>query len=202
MQSREKRKLEDSTEVGETNEDEGNAPPSPKHRRVLGPSLPPSQGDAPSGGASLAGSDSEEDDFGPSLPPSNDRPVATVDPANDAPAMPQSPRPDVKETRRDQWMLHPPEQSDWATKIDPTKLRNRKFQTGKSARTTGAPQQVDAAWVESPEERMRRLQDEVMGVAASPAKSAKQPHTDGASSSATKSMEEKIRNYKVTSSYR
>lgn len=172
MQSREKRKLSDSTEVREQND--------PKHRRVIGPSFPE------------ASSDSDEDDFGPSLPPSNDRPAHHAD---DPPPMLQSPRPEIKETRRDRWMLQPPEQSDWATKIDPTKLRSRKFQTGKSARTP-APKQVDAAWVETPEERMKRLQDEVMGITASSAEHAKQQHiTNNSASRATKSAEEKIKRH-------
>ncbi|KAJ5808936.1 hypothetical protein N7474_010205 [Penicillium riverlandense] len=156
--------------------------PSPK-RRVLGPSLPP-----PSRSSTGSASDSDsDDDFGPSLPP----------PEGDLAPVEQHHQPDSstvetgqkKTEQRDQWMLHPPEKSDWAAKIDPTQLRNRKFQTGRSARS-GGPQAVDASWVENPEERMKRLQNEVMGVAAAPAD--RQP----APSKTSQSMEEKIKKYK------
>ena len=64
-------------------------------------------------------------------------------------------------------MLHPPTSDTWAQKVDPTKLKNRKFATGKAAK---APAErgggVSAIWTETPEEKRRRLEDEVMGVVA------------------------------------
>lgn len=100
-------------------------------------------------------------------------------------------------------MLNPPEQSDWASKIDPTQLRNRKFQTGKSARSGGggASKNLDAAWVETPEEKLRRLEDAVMGVGA--------PSSGGSGGGSAQSsgktnvekdraMEEKIKKYNVS----
>ncbi|KAJ5602173.1 hypothetical protein N7510_011707 [Penicillium lagena] len=158
--------------------------PSPK-RRVLGPSLPPPSRSS-NGSASDSDSDSD-DDFGPGLPP----PEGDLAPVEKHyQPDPSTVEPDQKKTeQRDQWMLHPPEKSDWATKIDPTQLRNRKFQTGRSARS-GGPQAVDASWTENPEERMKRLQNEVMGVAAVPA------DRQSAPSKASQSMEEKINKYK------
>jgi len=58
-------------------------------------------------------------------------------------------------------MLVPPSNSDWSSRVDPTKLKNRKFQSGKGARAPGAGD--SAVWTETPEEKRRRLEDEVMG---------------------------------------
>jgi hypothetical protein len=146
-------------------------------RRVIGPSFP-----SASASASDSDSDSDSDDgFGPAPPP----------PSGAAP-MPVPETPEVveaKESQRDQWMTEPPSQSDWATKIDPTQLRNRKFNSGKSAT---APKKMDASWVETPEERMKRLQDAVMGVGSS-----EQTGKQSAASN-TKLMEDKIKKYRVS----
>ncbi|KAI4171923.1 MAG: hypothetical protein LQ348_006845 [Seirophora lacunosa] len=63
-------------------------------------------------------------------------------------------------------MLVPPKPEDWSARLDPTKLRNRKFNTGKGAKAPparGAGKGGDV-WTETPEEKRRRLEDEVMGV--------------------------------------
>lgn len=172
----EKRKLDSP-------EDSPNPGPSnlPDKRRVIGPALPPQSGDS-----TPSGSDSE-DDFGPSLPPADG---VAVEPVNNYKS--SVPSSDLEESQRDQWMLQPPAQTDWATKIDPTHLRSRKFQTGKSAKSI--PSKTDASWVESPEDRIRRLQDEVMGVAATP--NARQDTSSAADGA--KSMEKKILKYRVS----
>ncbi|CAI7645505.1 unnamed protein product [Penicillium pancosmium] len=170
----------------------------PPKRRVLGPSLPPptdptsnSNSDAASG----SDSDDSDDDFGPSLPPPAGQSIAPSVPStslaqSNAPA--KEPKP---ETQRDDWMLHPPENSDWASKIDPTQLRNRKFQTGKSARSaTAGSKGLDAAWVETPEEKLRRLEDQVMGVGA-PSSGTTQPSASNPNAAKDKEMEEKIKKY-------
>ncbi|EPS29558.1 hypothetical protein PDE_04508 [Penicillium oxalicum 114-2] len=189
MDPSEKRKLDGEAAQGE---------PLTK-KRVIGPAMPPPQASDPRDEkvgepASPSGSDSDsdsDDDFGPGLPPS----LGGAQPVPAAPVPTSSHGTDVqkKENQRDEWMLQPPSSSDWASKIDPTQLRNRKFQTGKSARAPGS-KQVDAAWVETPEERMRRLQDQVMGVGAAPNRS------DQRSASTTdvaraKEMEERIKKY-------
>lgn len=77
--------------------------------------------------------------------------------------------------KRDEWMIVPPKSEDWSTKVDPTKIKNRKFQTGKGAK---APQKAGAdntLWTETPDEKRQRLEDEVMGV--------KKPATQGPASS-------------------
>jgi hypothetical protein len=191
-----KRKLSDDPSEGQTL-------PSPK-RRILGPSLPPPTENTPADSASnsdaASGSDSDDsdDDFGPSLPPPAGQSMApTAIPASSA----HSNTPDKEqkpETQRDDWMLHPPENSDWASKIDPTQLRNRKFQTGKSARSaTAGSKGLDAAWVETPEEKLRRLEDQVMGVGA-PSSGPTQSLAGNFNAAKDKEMEEKIKKYNVS----
>jgi hypothetical protein len=74
-------------------------------------------------------------------------------------------REEAKKPKREEWMLVPPKGEDWSSRVDPTKLRNRKFNTGKGAK---APVQksggVSSIWTETPEEKRQRLADEVMGV--------------------------------------
>ncbi|KAJ5740981.1 hypothetical protein N7493_000853 [Penicillium malachiteum] len=168
--------------------------PGPLKKRVLGPSLPPAAQPSNSQTSSAEDSDSDsDDDFGPSLPPPdgvivNNEQISqpSTDSTNST-----LPKREQAETQRDQWMLNPPEQSDWANKIDPTQLRNRKFQTGKSARTTTS-KNVDSSWTETPEERMRRLGDEVMGIGNPSSNS--DPSAKSRSSQA-QSMEEKIKKF-------
>lgn len=175
MDSKAKRKFDD--EVDPT--------PIAKHKKVIGPSLPPPAATDPS--ISDSGSDSD-DDFGPSLPPSGPLTGSTTA-GPDAPSMARASSVTETETenQRDQWMLHPPTQSDWASKIDPTQLRNRRFNTGKSAT---ASKKMDSSWVESPEERMKRLQDAVMGVGTSTAQSGE--HADN-----TELKKARIKQYNV-----
>jgi hypothetical protein len=66
-----------------------------------------------------------------------------------------------KKAQRDDWMTMPPTQDDLAARMDPTKMRARKFNTGKSAGGGGG---MSSAWTETPEEKLKRLQDEAMGI--------------------------------------
>ncbi|CAG7930592.1 unnamed protein product [Penicillium olsonii] len=188
----------DSTEKRKFDED-AHGSSAPKQRKVIGPSLPPgptppdteitgvpTPPDADAHGDTSSNSD---DDFGPSLPPSNLLAGSTqcapgVSSAMKAPEVTEK----EPENQRDQWMLQPPSQSDWASKIDPTQLRNRKFNTGKSAH---APKKMDSSWVEAPEERMKRLQDAVMGVGTSTDQHRDQP-------SNAKAKEDQIKRYNVS----
>ncbi|KAJ5714317.1 uncharacterized protein N7483_011498 [Penicillium malachiteum] len=169
--------------------------PGPLKKRVLGPSLPPAAQPSDSKTSSAEDSDSDsDDDFGPSLPPPNGVAVK-----NEQPLQPSTnstvPKSEQAETQRDQWMLNPPEQSDWANKIDPTQLRNRKFQTGKSARTTTS-KNVDSSWTETPEERMRRIGDQVMGI-GNPSNNSNPPSQSRSSQAQAQaqSMGEKIKKF-------
>ncbi|KAJ5112090.1 hypothetical protein N7532_000135 [Penicillium argentinense] len=177
-------------------DDEGQPPPSPK-RRVIGPSLPSAESREASGSCSGSDdSDDSDDDFGPSLPPPDGAGAPAVpESAQTENPGPESAKGEKAESRRDQWMLQPPEHSDWASKIDPTQLRNRKFQTGKTARAaTASSKTVDASWVETPEERIRRLEDEVMGVGA-PSGGAPQSKSEKKNTTKDRSMEEKIKKF-------
>ena len=57
----------------------------------------------------------------------------------------------------------PPTQDDLAARMDPTKMRARKFNSGKSAASSGG---MSSAWTETPEQKLKRLQDEAMGISA------------------------------------
>jgi hypothetical protein len=60
-------------------------------------------------------------------------------------------------------MLAPPSDSDWTSRVDPTKLKNRKFASGKGAKAPAEKSGVSAIWTETPEEKRQRLEDEVLG---------------------------------------
>jgi len=60
-------------------------------------------------------------------------------------------------------MIVPPKPEDWAAKVDPTKIKNRKFQTGKRAKAPQKSGGDNTLWTETPEQKRQRLEDEVMG---------------------------------------
>jgi len=171
----------------------GPAPPPPvtsSPRRIVGPSLPPQSGSRSSSPDSNIGpappqppaplgkrppnppqdnddSESSDDDFGPSLPPAhrdyldNDtvRPPLAKSVFDTDPHFTEAP----KKAQRDEWMTLPPTQDDLAARMDPTKQRARKFNSGKSAPGSGA---MGSAWTETPEQKLKRLQNEALGIAA------------------------------------
>lgn len=59
-------------------------------------------------------------------------------------------------------MTLPPQADDLAARMDPSKLRARGFNTGKSARGASGPVET-GIWTETPEQKRKRLEDEVMG---------------------------------------
>jgi hypothetical protein len=67
--------------------------------------------------------------------------------------------------QRDSWMTMPPTQDDLAARMDPTKMRARKFNTGKSTANSGGAAGMNI-WTETPEQKLKRLQDEAMGISA------------------------------------
>jgi len=141
-----------------------------KKRRTVGPASPP----APLEERPLeppnddVDENSSDDDIGPSLPTAaasaEDEELAAQRRLARFEEHDASTRANDGKLKRDEWMIVPPKSEDWATKVDPTKLKNRKFNTGKGAK---APQKVDGEntlWTETPEQKRRRLEDEVMGV--------------------------------------
>lgn len=107
-------------------------------------------------------SSDDDDDFGPGLPPSN---AANDD---DVPHS-RSPQPELPASeakpRRDDWMTMPPEQDELAARMDPSKQRARGFNTSKGAKAPPAKGGDGSAWHEAPEQKRKRLEDEVMGIA-------------------------------------
>ncbi|PSS08740.1 hypothetical protein M430DRAFT_37500 [Amorphotheca resinae ATCC 22711] len=173
----------DELDVDDSSEDEygpslqpsrPKSPPPP--RRVLGPAPPPGPlSSMPSDPANpdadadpdSSSSSSDDDDFGPSLPPAPGS-------AAEAQLLAQRSQEETERAsaaqepskpQRDDWMLVPPSDSDWTSRVDPTKLKNRKFASGKGAK---APAErgvggISAIWTETPEQKRQRLADEVLG---------------------------------------
>lgn len=168
-----KRKRDEDDESSSS--DEGPRPPSPnegeKRRKVLGPTLPPAPLDErPTEAANSDNESSSDDDFGPAPPTAAEAQAAST--SKNIVSGPSYP-PDEEDNdasgsaQRDAWMLVPPKQDDLAARMDPTKLRARKFNSGKGAKgggQGGAGGGIDAIWTETPEQKAKRLKDEMMGV--------------------------------------
>ncbi|ORX94515.1 hypothetical protein BCR34DRAFT_465125, partial [Clohesyomyces aquaticus] len=178
----------------------GPAPPSaPKPR--YGPTAPPAPlserpPDPPSDDSD---SDSTDDDFGPAPPPPGGLPSAhrhdeqnPIRSAFDTDTR-YAKREDTKKVQRDEWMTLPPTHDDLAARMDPTKLRARKFNSGKGAKGGGAAGQDMGVWTETPEQKLKRLQNEALGVTA-PANTATAASSHA--SRRTREEEEKARRIK------
>ncbi|KAF2132488.1 hypothetical protein P153DRAFT_363810 [Dothidotthia symphoricarpi CBS 119687] len=174
--------------------DAGPAPPQPP-KRVAGPAPPPAPLDQrPSNPPDDDSDSSSDDDFGPAPPPpagasyashnDNGRPAPSL--FDTDPAYTEAP----KKTARDEWMTMPPTQDDLAARMDPTKLRARKFNTGKSAGASSGGG-MSSAWTETPEQKLKRLQDEAMGI-ITPSNAASTSHQ-----SSKKSRDEERRARKI-----
>jgi Protein of unknown function (DUF3752) len=178
-------------------DDESPSPPTkiqavspPKERRILGPALPPApldQRPPQPADKSEDESSSDDDDYGPSLPPAPGSTAAyeaevQLRAAEEA----ASERVKTAKPQREEWMLVPPKDSDWGSRVDPTKLKNRKFASGKGAKAPVEKSGISAIWTETPEQKRQRLEDEVMG-RKDPSASAqsKKPRKDDAEAEAT-----------------
>ncbi|KAH8129808.1 hypothetical protein FP744_10006952 [Trichoderma asperellum] len=109
-------------------------------------------------------SDDDDDDFGPSLPSASApraRQIGPSLPPSDLDAAP----------KRDEWMLAPPPSSSTFSERDTTKIRARKFASKPSAAPASAPG-APSIWTETPEEKLKRLQDSVLGRTPSASSSA------------------------------
>ncbi|KAJ9272260.1 hypothetical protein DTO212C5_1445 [Paecilomyces variotii] len=178
-----------------TTEDAGKRP------RTIGPSLPPPPADK---SASEDGNDSESsddsDDIGPSLPPPGGTESGRAGPSrdNDEAAknrvIEQQASPPVSiQNQRDDWMLAPPDQGDWTSRVDPTKLRNRKFNTGRSAGGAPSSGKSSSLWTETPEQKRKRLENEVMGIQQPAPGAPREP--SGNKSASDKLMEKRLQSY-------
>lgn len=131
----------------------------------MGPAAPPAPLNEQPPNPPSDDSDSSDDDFGPAPPPAGAaHDASTYEEETRAksafdtdPQFAEAP----KKARRDDWMTMPPTQDDLAARLDPTKQRARKFNSGKSAGGGGG---MSSAWTETPEQKLKRLQDEAMGI--------------------------------------
>jgi len=146
-----------------------------KRARVIGPAQPPAPLDErPSEPPTASRPDesddesSDDDDFGPALPTAQDSTRADEDNfAKEALASSTTASAETQsKSKRDEWMVVPPKQDDISSRMDPSKLRARGFNTGKTAKVPST--NVDSGiWTETPEQKRKRLQDEVMGIKSS-----------------------------------
>lgn len=142
-----------------------------KHGRTFGPSLPPPTANQDE--IDVNDSSSDEDDYGPAPPTASRHSVGTgasshgptsVGEARMAAAAAAAAS---MQPQRDDWMLAPPSQDGFRV-TDPTKLKARKFASGRSVRggDGGGRGEVSSIWTETPEQKARRIADRVLGRAA------------------------------------
>ena len=161
---------DDEIALDDSDNDVGPAPPQAQPtaapRRVLGPAPPPAPLDQmPPQPANDSDSDSD-DDYGPSLPPppgSAAAYAAEAELAQEVETARQAARSEPAKPQRAEWMLAPPSGADWGSRVDPTKLKNRKFASGKGAKGPAEKSVISAIWTETPVQKRQRLEDEVLG---------------------------------------
>lgn len=170
----------------DSDDDTGPAPPP----SATAPAAVPAAVARPAAAADDSDSDSD-DDYGPSLPSAANARRGPI-----GPAMP--PAEDTSAPTRDEWMLAPPTNSGYSER-DPTKLKARKFTSkpggggGDSSSATDGG--LAAIWTETPEEKLKRLQDAVLGRSDGSGRSA------GAVAAAdARAREEEERNRKIAAS--
>ena len=139
-----------------------------KRRRVIGPAMPPAPLDErPEQPPNPTEDDSsdDDDDFGPALPTGGAVTATSDEDEEDGiqagGTMGSQPEERLK---RDDWMMMPPKQDDLAARLDPSKQRPTKFNTGKGARGPNTMDGDSSTWHETPEQKQKRLQDEMMGI--------------------------------------
>lgn len=140
---------------------------SKKRKRVIGPSLP-STTDNSREDKGIGNETDSDDDIGPRQSFTDAIPPEKIT-GQETPSVPLEPPHDKEGSacdgvRRDEWMIRPPGPADWTTRIDTTKLRNRRFQSGRYTNRPPGQDGPDKSWTESPEEKTKRLQDKVMGI--------------------------------------
>lgn len=169
---------------------------SSKKRRVIGPSAPPAPlEERPAGNPNDDEDESSDDEFGPSLPGQG----ADIGPAYAASAFDEE-KPDsveaAKPSRRDDWMTMPPKQDDLAARMDPTKIRARGFNTSKGAKGPSGSSGPDTLWTETPEQKRKRLEDQVLGISSSTDREASRPApADDKTAAEDEEKARKIREY-------
>jgi hypothetical protein len=142
---------DDEINLSGSDSDTGPPPPPPVTTTTANPN-PNTNPDSDS-------SSDDDDDFGPSLPSASNPYARQI-----GPSLPPSEFDDTP--KRDEWMLAPPPSSSTFSERDTTRIRARKFASKPSAAppaAAGGP----SIWTETPEEKLKRLQDSVLGRASS-----------------------------------
>ncbi|KAK4167265.1 hypothetical protein QBC43DRAFT_312461 [Cladorrhinum sp. PSN259] len=150
-------KNQDEIPLSDSESDDTGPASAPPPKRVLGPASPPAPLSERPTTSPNSDSDSEDDDWGPALPGSTpiSRPSGPSLPTTST-SIPQAPK-------RDDWMMAPPTSSGYKAP-DPTKLKSRKFASGPRASTdVKQPGAISSIWTETPEEKVRRLANAVLG---------------------------------------
>jgi len=198
MDDSRKRKLNDTADGDDG--DQTHTKKSAGKRKAIGPALPPEHALSEQKISHDGDSDDSDDDIGPVLPPAGTEHIRLDNIADDAGSeyleVSSKENHRTNSRQRDEWMLQPPQESDWTSRVDPTKLRNRKFQTGRPNRGPPVSSRVDSSWTENPEQKMERIRDEVMGVKASMPVKDGNNHTDASRISNT--THERIQKYNVS----
>ncbi|KAK3616987.1 hypothetical protein LTR56_025584 [Elasticomyces elasticus] len=169
-----KRQQEENSKNEPTTASGAKRPSSPadgeKRRKIIGPAMPPAPLEERPSEPPIQpvqsvqpDSDDDDDDFGPTLPAAASS--TTTDHDSRAVMAASLPEPAPEKLRRDDWMTMPPKQDDLAARMDPSKQRARAFNTGKGAKGASTADDSSSAWNETPEQRQKRLRDEMMGVA-------------------------------------
>ncbi|KAF2836195.1 hypothetical protein M501DRAFT_1019001 [Patellaria atrata CBS 101060] len=149
------------------------SPTPEKRRRVLGPTPPPALLDERPPQPTQEDSDSSsDDDFGPAPPTGGEATMISIfekEEQNRRQTKDRNQEPASTAIQRDEWMMVPPKQDDLAARMDPSKLtRARKFNSGKGASVPGPGAEVSTVWTETPEEKRKRLEDQVLGITSVP----------------------------------
>ena len=142
-------------------------PDGVKKQRLIGPSLPPAQHTVQHSlsANSSSSSDDDDDDFGPALPVDQRTTTSAAGAARFITSTEHAlPEIGSETLQREDWMLSPPSISDWSSKLDPTKLRSRKFHSGKNGNAPRIHNVERKMWTETAEEKRKRIEDEIMGV--------------------------------------
>jgi hypothetical protein len=174
-------------------------PPS-KRQRTIGPTLPlarldkrPPHSPEPSSSDS---SDDDDDEFGPALPGA----IAEPSSLEDTTAASIGPQIPIAQTKRDEWMTMAPDSGDWSSRVDPTKLKSRGFNSGKGAKGPRVKTGGDSSWHETPAEKQARLAREVMGIKE--IKAGPRPkHEDQVAAEKSKKMKQAIEKSRGTTLY-
>ena len=174
---------------------------SVKRSRTIGPTLPPASLDErpPSEPAGDSDTSSDDDDFGPSLPGAGESTAGSAERPVES-FVETGPQVSSK-SQRDEWMIVPPSNGDWSARVDPTKLKARKFNTGKGA--NAEPQDAtlggENKWTETAAEKRARLEREMMGISDKTTSKLKAPRQDTVKADATS---HKLREYTVSKAKR